>query len=103
MTPRPFSPSGNTVNLSISSTSQRVLASQQGGVQQLRIYNDGTATVWVKLGDATVTAVSSTDYPIPSGAIEVITINPALIGPIYIAGIAAGSTGSIYFTIGAGI
>jgi len=99
---RPFCPAGNSVNISVGAASARVLVVQQGGVQQLRIYNDGTATVWVEFGDSTVVASASTDLPIPAGSTEVITINPALIGPIYVAAIAAGSTGNIYFTIGAG-
>lgn len=96
-----FSPiDGSTVNINVSSSSQSVLVSNLGSGQQVRVENDGSATVWIRAGDSTVTATTS-NIPIPSGDIEVFTFNPK--GPLYIAAIAAGSTGKVYFTPGAGI
>src|SRR6185312_8418254 len=89
---------GSTVTISVSASSQSVLLAKDGPV---RMMNNGTATVWVRCGSSGVTA-STSDIPVPSGAVEVLSFNHPN-GPLYCAAIAAGSTGNIYFTPGIGI
>lgn len=92
-----------TVNLDSGAASVRVLvsAAQQPQVT-VRIINDGSATVWIKSGDVTVTADVTNDIPVRAGASEIMTFK-APTGGLYIAAIAAGATGKIYFTPGAGM
>ena len=89
-----------TVNIDVSASSQRVLIGS--APDAVRIHNGGTATGWVNFGDGTVTAATATGIPIPAGAIEVVSV-PSGGAPLYVAAIAAGSTGKIYFTPGSGI
>lgn len=99
---RPFIP-GATVNIDVSGSSQSVaLAGAKGDTTQVRIHNDGTATVWLEFGVSGVTAATTTGMGIPSGAVEVVTI-PNAGGAPYVAAIAAGATGKVYFTTGVGI
>jgi hypothetical protein len=62
--------------------------------------NNGTATAWITFGDNTVTAVATSGLPVGPGVTEVLTV--PIIAPLYVAAIAAGSTGKIYFTPGMG-
>ncbi len=87
-----------TVNISVSSSSQSV-SLKRDGLCPVRIMNNGTATVWVNFGLTGVTASTSTGMPVGPGVTEVVTI-PPLGGPVFAAAIAAGSTGAIYFTPG---
>lgn len=90
---------GATVTISVSSSSQRVALAKDGPV---RIFNNGTATVWIRCGNSSVVATTS-DIPIPAGAIEVDTFNMPTTTGLNCAAIAAGSTGNVYFTPGIGI
>lgn len=102
-TPRPFVPSpAATVNISVSAASQRVSLGFSGTSRQIRIMNNGTATVWVDFGVSDVTAALATGMPVGVGVTEVVTI-PNYGATAYAAAIAAGSTGSIYFTLGEGV
>lgn len=95
----PFNPAkAATANVDVSSSSQRVQFASGTGAKQVRMMNNGSATVWVELGDVTVTAVATTGFPVGPGVTEVLTTNET-----YAAVIAAGSTGKIYFTPGTGI
>lgn len=97
---KPFRPfAGNTVNLSVSASSQRV---EIDNCDSIRIMNNGTATVWVDFGDGTVTAALASGMPVGPGVTEVVAF-PAGGARLYVAVIAAGATGSIYFTPGEGI
>lgn len=98
--PNPFRPAGSTVNIDVSGSSQAVLI---GSCDSIRIMNDGTATVWLRFGDATVTATTATGMPVGPGVTEVIEFEQGLGQPISVAAIAAGATGKIYFTPGIGI
>jgi hypothetical protein len=101
---RSFSPAkDNTVNINVSGSSQRVLVAKRNSPISVRIMNDGTATVWINGGDATVTATTTTGAPVGPGVHEVLTFSPGQDGKLYIAAIAAGATGRIYFTEGEGI
>ncbi len=98
-----FTPSpAGTVNISVSGSTQNVSLAVTGGPQQVRIMNNGTATAWVNFGPTGVTAALSTGMPVGPGVTEVITI-PDFGATPYAAVIAAGATGSIYFTPGYGI
>ncbi len=99
---KPFVAGLTTVNIDVSSSNQRVaLGPLRGGPFQVRIANDGTATVWIAFGDVTVTAALASGLPVASGAIEVLTC-PDVGGAPYMAAIAAGSTGKIYANVGTG-
>ena len=101
---RSFSPaSASTVNINVSGSSQRVLVAKRNSPVTVRIVNNGTATVWINAGDATVTASTATSAPIGLGVHEVLTFSPGANGDLYIAAIAAAATGIIYFTQGEGI
>lgn len=99
-----FAPRNNgTVNINVSGTSQRVLVGKRNSAMSVRIHNAGTAMVWIAAGDSTVTAQSSNDVPVGPGLYEVLTFSPSQNGDLYIAAIAAGATGLIYFTQGEGL
>lgn len=101
---RSFSPAdGNTVNINVAATSARVLVGKRNSPMNVRIVNGGSAIAWIKAGGSTVTATTTADIPIGPGVHEVLTFWPDQNGNLYIAAIAAGSTGYIYFTVGEGI
>lgn len=91
--------SAGTVNINVSGSNQTVSLAYSGGPRPIRIMNNGTATVWVNFGLTGVTASTSTGMPVGPGVTEVITL-PDFGGTAHAAAIAAGSTGSIYFTPG---
>lgn len=90
-----------TVNIDVAASTARVALGTTGnGYRQIRIMNDGTATAWIAFGDVTITAALATGIPVAAGSCEVMTIPN---GVTYVAAIAAGSTGKIYFTPGSGM
>jgi len=93
---------GATKSISVSSSSQAVQLESVSEAIQVRVYNAGTATVWIRFGGSAVTAASATDIPIAAGYTGGFSVGAAG-STIYVAAIAAGSTGSIYFTPGEGI
>lgn len=95
--------SGGTVNIDVSSSSQRVQVYAERGPITIRIMNNGTATVWLNYGDSSATATTTAGFPVGPGVTEALTIDNVGSGPLYIAAIAAGATGKIYFTPGRGI
>ena len=100
----PFRPAPSmTKSISVAATSARVALGRQNGPLQVRVMNNGTATVWIKFGDSTIVADGTKDIPVGSGGTEVFTIQSAGGDDLYAAAIAAGSTGSVYFTPGTGI
>jgi hypothetical protein len=101
----PFLPApGKTVNINVGASSANVLLYPEKGPVSVRIENDGTATVWIAFGNSSVTASATADVPVPPGAVEVLRgINNSDQSPLYVAAIAAGATGKIYFTPGMGI
>ena len=101
---KPFTPNtAATVNIDVSGSSQRVAISSSGFIDQVRIMNNGSATVWCNFGDVTVTAAATTGFPVAAGVTEVMSVNPTPGTAIYVAAIAASTTGKIYFTPGGGI
>jgi hypothetical protein len=92
-----------TKQITVAAASANVQITEPGS--QLRVLNDGTATVWIKMGvDNTVTADVATDIPIRAGETEVFSIAyvPGQVAPLWVAAIAAGATGIVYFTPGEG-
>ena len=103
---QPFHPVvGSTVSISATTSSSAVALNSQPNIGRfhLRIFNAGSATVFITRGTSTVAATTSS-YPIPSGAIEVITINNADASPVtHVAAITASGTATVYFTVGWGV
>jgi len=81
---RSFSPElGTTVNIDVSSSAQYIQITKDTGIRQIRVMNNGTATVWVKFGIATGDAATlTTDFPVGPGVTEVFTAGGRL-GPIW--------------------
>lgn len=101
---RAFAPkNGGTVSINVSGSSQAVLVSKQNAPMSVRVHNAGSAMVWIRAGGSTVTASSATDLPVGPGLYEILTFSPDANGELYIAAIAAGATGLIYFTQGEGL
>jgi hypothetical protein len=98
-----FAPSQNaTANISVSASSQRVQIANTTGRIRVRVMNNGTATVWLAFGDGTVSTAATTGIPLGPGTSDVWTIDAPAASPLYAAAIAAGATGSVYFSPGAG-
>lgn len=99
---------GATVSLAVTSVTSRVILGGQPGPAnqrfQVRIYNGGPDTAFIRFGDSTVTATTA-DVPIPSGAIEVMSfmVPDQVTTGAYMAAITASGTAALYFTTGAGI
>jgi hypothetical protein len=95
-----------TVLIDSSSSSQRVLVSSDVPAS-IRIMNNGTATVWVEFGDSAVTSSLTSGFPVGPGVTEVVRGSFKGAAPatpdLYVAVIAAGATGKIYFTPGVGV
>jgi len=101
---KPFCPdTASTVNIDVSSSSQSIsLAINRNNPVQVRVMNNGTATVWVDFGNSAVSTAVTTGYPVGPGVTEVVTVQPVG-ATLYAAARAAGSTGKVYFTPGTGI
>ena len=99
---RPFEPVGSTVNVDVAAASANVLIGRWAS--QVRVMNNGTETAWIAFGsDNTVAATLAASVPVGPGVTEVLTSPGLAGGTLYVAAIAAGATGKIYFTPGAGI
>jgi hypothetical protein len=96
----PFTPLGATVNIAANTSTGNVALTTMNdlGGKDVRVYNAGAATVFVNFGISTVTA-ATTDMPVPAGAIEVITVGPAV---THAAAITSAGTATVYFTSGRG-
>lgn len=102
---------GSPVEIDVSTSSQLIQVGHSltpFSIQQVRIVNDGTATAWIRGGEAGVTvsttaAQSDTGVRVTSGAIEVQSYKVGGSGDLWIAARAAGATGKIEFCLCAGI
>lgn len=98
---------GQTKSLSATASSGNVRMADglPQGTFQMRIYNAGTDLVFVRFGATSALAAATiADHPVPSGAVEVITLNNDDRNQIqYAAAICASSTATVYFTPGHGI
>lgn len=101
---QPFRANGDASSkITVASSSGRV-AITGGYPDSIRVCNLGTATAWIKFGDATVAADMTNDIPIPgNGFGEIHRASNSDGSPLYVAAIAVGSTGDIWFTPGSGI
>lgn len=104
MITRAFASTANTtVNINVSASSQSVRLVNRQAPVAVRVVNNGLATVWIGWGGPSASVTTSTGLPIGPGVHEVLTMEPDLNGELYIAAIAAGATGIIYFTSGEGV
>jgi hypothetical protein len=102
---QPFHPIDDaTVTVSVtSSTARGAIKKAPSGKFALRLHNALSEAVFYALGDATVEATTS-DVPLPSGAVEVVTVENADRNPItHVAFISASGTGSAYASTGYGL
>lgn len=96
-----FFPTADTESIAVSAASQSINL-ERG--DQVRVMNNGSATVWIRFGASGVTVTTANGIPVPAGAIEVFSVTPGLASAdLHVAVIAAAATGSIYFTPGDGI
>jgi len=95
-----FKQEGSPVTITVSSSASAA-TKLTDTPDVVRIANLGTATVWVKFGDSTVSALTTTGMAIGAGVHEVQRFPTK--GPAYVSVIAAGSTGDIQFTPGSGL
>ena len=96
-----FQPSAPTVSIAVSAATQPLALGPATGATQVRVVNDGTATVWVAFGVTGVTVTLANGMPVRSGDTVGFTISGG-VGAPFAAVIAAGATGSVYFTLGTG-
>ena len=97
---------GQTKSISATSTSGNVAfgAGLPQGEFQVRIYNAGTDLVYVRFGSDSTAVATSADLPVPSGAVEVISLANVDRSQVrYAAAICASTTATVYFTPGHGI
>ena len=104
---RPFAPIDDaTSEIDVAATTGSaaldLTATFKGQVPNIRIFNNGTATVWIAFGGSGVEA-ALTDIPIGPGMAEVYTLPGNEGATTHWAAIAAGATGKIYATVGYGI
>ena len=106
-----FQPMGNTVTLSVTSTSSNAAVTALSPVNQLMIVNAGSNAAFVVVSTtANPTAVlptvgtSQPGFAVAAGATKVISTNQASpTATIYVAGIATGGTNAVYITPGEGL
>jgi len=98
-----FTPIGDTVNVSVSTTTARVAAldvtGQGGASHEVRLTNLGSATSFVVFGDSTVEATVEAGMPILPNTTEKFTVSAA---HTHVAAITASGTATLYVTSGLG-
>ena len=99
----PFSPSATTVNITVGAASANALVTNQRGVTQVRVANQGSAWTWIAWGPDNTVQATTSGLPIGPGVTEVLTFVKPFNGDLWFAAIAAGSNGIISLTPGAGI
>jgi hypothetical protein len=91
---------GIAVNLSVSSTTARVALTALGDSRNVRFHNNGNKTAYMRMGDSTVEATTTGCMSFPAGAIEILSVGPAM---THLSAITAGSdTTTINCTSGHG-
>lgn len=92
-----------TVTISCSSVSGATALSRPNGANQplqVELQNAGSAAIFVEFGDSTVSAATTTGYPILAGQSKLVTVAGTV---THIACIVAASTHTLYVTVGLGI
>lgn len=97
-----FTPTSDTVTASATTTTSNValgaFTSIAGG--SVRVANIAAGgTVFIKFGDATVTATTAAGMPVFAGAVETFQLGPK---DTYAAVITGLGTSTVYFTVGQG-
>lgn len=93
----PFTPAG-TVNVSATTSSDRVELAA-GAIDQVMVtVPAGDAMAFVEFGDSTVVATAASSTPVLPGAAYIFTVGPAT----HMAAITAASTATVYATGGQG-
>lgn len=93
-----FAPISTQIISGATTSSSVTFTGALGLLRQVRIYNAGSSTIFVRFGQVSATAVV-TDMAIPSGAIEVFD----LVMNDTVAAITASSTATVYVTLGLGV
>lgn len=93
-----FEPISTQIISATTASSSVTFAGALKNMRQVRIYNAGSATVFIKMGQVTATA-AVTDMAIPSGAVEVFDMGNS----DTVAAITASSTATVYVTTGLGV
>lgn len=88
----------HTVTLNVSSTTSSIAAQPARERRHARLYNGGTVTVFIEIGDSSVVASTATGMPLPAGAVEIIGI-----GETNIAAVTASGSSVLYITPGQGV
>jgi hypothetical protein len=95
---RPFMVKGNTVNLTVGTSSARVAATGSGqGIQSIRLTNTGSNTVFIKIGNSTVSATVAAGFPMLPNTVETFMLGK---DDTHIAAIAASTGNTLYVTTG---
>lgn len=86
------------VAITIAATSASVAL--PGAYSTFRLYNGATETVYLNIGSGSATATLSAtgNMALPSGAIEVLTLQDSQARNLYLAAIGTGATGTLNIT-----
>mgnify|MGYP001066121005 FL=1 len=106
MLTKPFRPrAGATVSVSATTVSARahMAAAPSNGRFQVRLFNAGADLAFVAFGGPAVAATAA-DHALPSGAVEVVTVDSTDADPHdYVAAICASGSATVYAAPGEGI
>lgn len=89
---------GSTVSLAAGTSTGNVEVQTGPLARHLRLYNSGTVTVFIKFGATSGVTAAVTDYPLPGGAVEIVSAPAA-----WMAAITASGSATIYATPGEGL
>lgn len=88
-----------TISCTSSPSATALATAGAGGPRQLELQNGGSAVIFVEVGRSSVTAATTTGYPILAGQSKVISVGPET---THIACVVASSTHTLYVTVGRG-
>lgn len=95
---RPFMQKGNTVNISVGTSSSNVAATRSGmGTQSIRVVNAGSNIVFINIGVSTVTTATTTGMPILPYSAETFMLGK---DDTHIAAISTATGNVLYITTG---
>ena len=92
----------STVGINVAATTARVLIGNFTGTIDVLVTNLGSAEAYVEFGDVTIVATTTTSIPVEAGQSRIFTVQSPANKPLYMAAIAAGTTGYIHATPGGG-
>lgn len=98
-----FRPTAKASNfIAVNAGSQSIKLTDDTGDISIAVVNLGTAPAWISFGGSSVTANMTQDIPVAAGSTRGFTAQAPAGGSLYVAAIAAGATGNIWFTPGVG-